>query len=97
MKIGLGAVQFGVNYGVSNIYGKTTKNEASKILQFAYENGINVIDTAISYGNSEDILGEVITNDDWKMQPREYQKNLGWQVLNEGEVKGKIIIANLNT
>ena len=67
MKIGLGAVQFGVNYGVSNIYGKTTKNEASKILQFAYENGINVIDTAISYGNSEDILGEVITNDDWKI------------------------------
>jgi aryl-alcohol dehydrogenase-like predicted oxidoreductase len=66
MKIGLGAVQFGVDYGVSNTHGKTTKDEASQILQFAYENGINLIDTATSYGSSENILGEVITNDDFR-------------------------------
>jgi len=66
MKIGLGAVQFGVDYGVSNTHGKTTKHEVSQILQFAYENGISVIDTATSYGSSENILGEVVTNDDWR-------------------------------
>ena len=66
MKIGLGAVQFGVNYGVSNTHGKTTKHEVSQILQFAYENGISLIDTATSYGSSESILGEVVTNDDWR-------------------------------
>jgi len=66
MKIGLGAVQFGVDYGVSNTHGKTTKYEVSQILQFAYENGISVIDTATSYGSSENILGEVVTNDDWR-------------------------------
>ena len=66
MKIGLGAVQFGVDYGVSNTHGKTTKHEVSQILQFAYENGISVIDTATSYGSSESILGEVVTNDDWR-------------------------------
>ena len=66
MKIGLGAVQFGVDYGVSNTHGKTTKHEVSQILQFAYENGISVIDTATSYGSSENILGKVITNDDWR-------------------------------
>jgi aryl-alcohol dehydrogenase-like predicted oxidoreductase len=66
MKIGLGAVQFGVDYGVSNIYGKTDKYEVSQILQFAHKNGISVIDTATSYGNSENILGEVISNRDWK-------------------------------
>ena len=66
MKIGLGAVQFGVNYGVSNTHGKTTKYEVSQILQFAYENGISLIDTATSYGSSENILGEVVTNDDWR-------------------------------
>ena len=66
MKIGLGAVQFGVNYGVSNTHGKTTKYEVSQILQFAYENGISLIDTATSYGSSESILGEVVTNDDWR-------------------------------
>jgi len=66
MKIGLGAVQFGVDYGVSNTHGKTTKYEVSQILQFAYENGISLIDTATSYGSSESILGEVVTNDDWR-------------------------------
>ena len=66
MKIGLGAVQFGVDYGVSNTHGKTTKYEVSQILQFAYENGISLIDTATSYGSSENILGKVITNDDWR-------------------------------
>ena len=66
MKIGLGTVQFGLDYGVSNIHGKTTKHEVSTILQLAYENGISLIDTATSYGNSENMLGEVITNDDWK-------------------------------
>jgi aryl-alcohol dehydrogenase-like predicted oxidoreductase len=66
MKIGLGAVQFGVDYGVSNTHGRTTKYEVSQILQFAYENGISLIDTATSYGSSENILGEVVTNDDWR-------------------------------
>ncbi len=66
MKIGLGAVQFGVDYGVSNIYGKTDKYEVSQILQYAHKNGISVIDTATSYGDSENILGEVISNRDWK-------------------------------
>ena len=37
MKISLGAVQFGVDYGVSNTHGKTTKYEVSQILQFAYK------------------------------------------------------------
>ena len=66
MKISLGAVQFGVDYGVSNTHGKTTKNEVSQILQLAYENGISLIDTATSYGRSENILGEVVTNDNWR-------------------------------
>jgi aryl-alcohol dehydrogenase-like predicted oxidoreductase len=66
-KLALGTVQFGVNYGVSNVHGKTTKIEASKILQFAYKNGINVIDTATSYGNSESTFGKVVTNNDWRI------------------------------
>jgi aryl-alcohol dehydrogenase-like predicted oxidoreductase len=66
MKIGLGAVQFGVDYGVSNTHGKTTEDEASKILKLAYGSGINLIDTAASYGGSEKILGKVIVNDNWR-------------------------------
>ena len=67
MKISLGSAQFGLDYGIYNLRGKTTKTEVSKILQFASEGGISMIDTATSYGNSESILGETITNDDWKI------------------------------
>jgi aryl-alcohol dehydrogenase-like predicted oxidoreductase len=66
MKIGIGAVQFGVDYGISNIHGKTRKDEVSKILKLACENGIDVIDTAPSYGSSESILGELADNNSCK-------------------------------
>ena len=62
MKIALGTAQFGMDYGLSNTHGKTDKYEVSKILQYAYDYGISLIDTASSYGDSEKILGEVITN-----------------------------------
>ena len=35
--------------------------------------------------------------DEWKVKKREYIKNEGWLVLNEGEVKAKVIIANIDT
>ena len=55
----LGTVQFGLDYGVSNQSGKVTKLEAESILAFAKNGGVEVIDTASSYGDSEDILGEL--------------------------------------
>ncbi|MEP9411508.1 MAG: aldo/keto reductase [Candidatus Brocadia sp.] len=62
MKLGLGTVQFGTDYGISNLNGKTPPGEIKAILQVAQENGISVIDTAHSYGDSEHILGEVLAN-----------------------------------
>ena len=67
MKIALGTAQFGMDYGLSNTHGKTDKYEVSKILQYAYDYGISLIDTASSYGDSEKILGEVITNYYYKL------------------------------
>lgn len=57
-KICLGTVQFGLSYGIANKSGKLNKEEAFKILDFAYNNGITTLDTAYSYGNSEKIIGE---------------------------------------
>ncbi|SNS56104.1 Predicted oxidoreductase [Ekhidna lutea] len=57
-KIALGAVQFGLNYGISNKNGVTPINEVGKILEFAKKSRISVIDTAYSYGDSEKNLGE---------------------------------------
>lgn len=56
-KIALGTVQFGLDYGISNNIGKTSPEEASKILDLAFHNGITVLDTAQEYGNSESVLG----------------------------------------
>jgi len=39
-KIGLGTVQFGMSYGISNIKGKTSTEEVSKILQLAKSKNI---------------------------------------------------------
>ena len=58
IKIGLGTVQFGLPYGINNLYGQTTKEEVGIILQTAAEIGITIIDTAHAYGNSESVLGE---------------------------------------
>ncbi len=58
-KIALGAVQFGMDYGISNNSGQTSINEISRILNLAHKLDISLIDTAISYGSSEKNLGEV--------------------------------------
>jgi aryl-alcohol dehydrogenase-like predicted oxidoreductase len=57
MKLGLGTVQFGLNYGISNTMGVTISEEVKRILEFARQNGIILLDTAPAYGTSEETLG----------------------------------------
>jgi aryl-alcohol dehydrogenase-like predicted oxidoreductase len=54
----LGTAAFGQPYGISNSNTLTTKKEINSILEYCLENGINTLDTAQSYGDSEKILGE---------------------------------------
>lgn len=56
MKIALGTVQFGLNYGVSNQYGQPNASEIDKILSLASQNKITLLDTASGYGNSHEQL-----------------------------------------
>ena len=58
-KIGLGTVQFGMDYGISNQKGQSNLDDVLKITNHAYENNILILDTASSYGNAEIILGNV--------------------------------------
>lgn len=60
MKLGIGAAQFGLDYGVSNTEGITPIAEVAKILWQAESLGIELIDTAPAYGDSEAILGSYI-------------------------------------
>jgi len=60
MKIGLGTVQFGMPYGVSNTMGMTGEDEVRRILDYAALQGIRMLDTAASYGESEKVLGRLL-------------------------------------
>lgn len=53
----LGTVQLGMNYGINNATGKPDAETSNAILNLAMENGINVLDTAGSYGDSELVIG----------------------------------------
>ena len=57
MKLALGTAQFGMKYGLSNAVGKVPQIEAQKMLNFALNHSIDLLDTAISYGSSEECLG----------------------------------------
>ncbi len=62
-RIALGTVQFGLDYGINNPRGRVSEDEVFIILREALNNGINVIDTAVSYGLSEEIIGKFIKCD----------------------------------
>lgn len=58
-RLALGTVQFGLPYGVANQSGQVSRDEAAAILDHAWAAGIDTLDTAIAYGESEQRLGEV--------------------------------------
>ena len=59
-KLVLGTVQLGMPYGIANTAGPPSKEGAFKILDTAFEGGINTFDTASAYGSAEELLGEWI-------------------------------------
>lgn len=59
MKLALGTAQFGLPYGIANNAGKVSQSEVAKILTRARESRIDLLDTAIAYGDSETSLGAV--------------------------------------
>lgn len=59
-KLVLGTAQFGMDYGINNKRGKIPLNEVFSILKMAFESGMDVLDTAYAYGESESVIGEFI-------------------------------------
>lgn len=56
-RLALGSAQFGLDYGIANQRGKVGAEEIALILSEARRQGLNTIDTAIAYGDSEKNLG----------------------------------------
>jgi aryl-alcohol dehydrogenase-like predicted oxidoreductase len=61
-RLGIGTVQFGQAYGVSNHRGQVPFEEARAILTRATQAGIGLLDTAANYGVAEDVLSQLDTS-----------------------------------
>ena len=58
-RLALGTVQFGLPYGVANTQGQVNPEQAETMLGAARDAGINTLDTAIAYGEAEELLGRL--------------------------------------
>lgn len=56
----LGTVQFGLQYGIANTKGQPSYEDVREILACAYEGGVNCLDTAAAYGQSEGVIGRAL-------------------------------------
>jgi aryl-alcohol dehydrogenase-like predicted oxidoreductase len=65
-RLALGTAQFGLAYGVANQSGQINSNEASEILERGWAAGMDTLDTAIAYGESEQRLGALGVSQ-WKL------------------------------
>ena len=58
MKIGLGTVQWGLDYGIANTHGIPSDEVLNSIFDLANKAGINMFDTATQYGEAEKRVGQ---------------------------------------
>ena len=61
-RIVLGGAQLGLPYGILNGGETLSREEVARILDTAVGHGIDSIDTAIAYGQSESVIGETAQN-----------------------------------
>jgi aryl-alcohol dehydrogenase-like predicted oxidoreductase len=59
-RLSLGTSQFGLDYGINNRRGKIPREEVFAILDFAAQEGIDALDTAPAYGDSENVVGDYL-------------------------------------
>ena len=59
-RLGLGTVQFGQAYGISNTRGRVPAAEVEAILRRASNAGMRTLDTAAGYGDAEQVLGRLV-------------------------------------
>ncbi len=53
----LGTVQMGLAYGINNTIGQISLEKSHAILEYAFDNGIKILDSAEAYGNAHEVIG----------------------------------------
>lgn len=86
-RIILGTAQFGLDYGISNTRGQITQEESRAIIDKASKSGINILDTATAYGESEACIGNALKGEAFfniitKFPPNQHSKRVS-QAFNE--------------
>lgn len=59
-KLVLGTAQLGLHYGIANQQGKPDQHASESLIKTAITNGVLCVDTARAYGNSEEVIGQVL-------------------------------------
>ncbi len=67
MRLCIGTVQFGMDYGVQGGT-RPAVEDAVRMLDYATQNGVDAIDTAAAYGTAEEVVGEFLSR---KTLPRD--------------------------
>ena len=67
MKIAIGTVQFGLEYGLPPNNYQVNSEQIQKILNLSLINNITYMDTAFTYGNAEEKIGEFIRNQEFSI------------------------------
>ena len=99
-KLAIGTVQFGLDYGIANQSGQVSEMGVQSILDFAYENEINTLDTAKDYGKSEASIGNYLkqTENSWDIITKvSSAKNVIEQIQDSAEkltVKPSVVLAH---
>jgi aryl-alcohol dehydrogenase-like predicted oxidoreductase len=63
----LGTAQWGQDYGIANTGGRPDRDELRAMLSLAAAEGIDTVDTARAYGESESLLGELAAKTRWRV------------------------------
>lgn len=80
-RFSLGTVQLGMTYGLNSTAGKPSEESAFELLDRAMELGVDNLDTANNYGDSEEIIGK------WLKKRRAEGKACPWVVTKIGPLK----------
>lgn len=96
MKLCLGTVQFGMDYGIFNQQ-RPNREDAVKCLEYAVSNGITAIDTATAYGEAEQVVGDFLAKNPTKKNDLFISTKMLPNILDDYESKDykKIIRQNL--
>ena len=94
-----GSAQLGMDYGIANSLGKPSLSQSEDMLKLAISNGVEYVDTARTYGESEHVIGQSLRRG-WsdrikvitKLDPLDYPNNADYAFI-----KSKVDISVLES